>query len=117
MKLSELSTSFVDRDMVMRFFGGGVGHSQSSQVEHQHSVDTVMLSDPESESESESEMDMLEIPIGKDDGDDSMDSGNDQDIEDITEKEVEDSDDSSLSRSDQEINSELESDDNGYDSF
>ena len=66
MKLSDLTTSFLDRDMVMRFFGGGVGHSQSFQVEHQHSGDTVMLSDPESESESESDLDrivVLESPV------------------------------------------------------
>ena len=90
----------------MRFFGGGVGHSQSLQVEHQHSGDTVMLSDPKSESE----LDRIEIPVRKDDGDDQMDSyTNNQDIE--------DSDNSSPSASDQEINSGLESDDDGYDSL
>jgi hypothetical protein len=115
-KLFDLSTSFVDRDMVMRFFGGGVGHSQSLRVEHQHPRDSVMLSDPDNESESEYEMDRIEIPVRKDVSDDPMESDNDQDVEDITEKEVEDSDNGSLSRSDQEIDSELESDD-GYDSF
>ncbi len=42
-----------------------------------------------------------------------MDSDNDQDVEDV----VEDSDNSSPSASDQEINSGLESDDDGYDSL
>jgi hypothetical protein len=42
-------TSFLDRDMVMRFFGGGVGHSQSPK---QLSEDTDKLSDSESEPES-----------------------------------------------------------------
>jgi hypothetical protein len=100
--------------MVMRFFDGGVGHLQSLQVAHQHLEDTVMLSDPESESESEAEMGRIEIP---DNHDDLLVSDSDQDVEDITEKEVEDSDNGSLSTSDQEIDSDLESDNDGYDSF
>ncbi|SRR6266545_5257902 len=117
MKLSDLSASFLNRDMVMHFFGGGVGHFQSLQIAHQHLEDTVILSDPESESESEAEMDRIEIPVRKDKSDGLMDSYNDQDVEDITEKEVEDSDNGSLSTSDQEIDSDLESDNDGYDSF
>lgn len=79
--------------MVMRFFGGGVGHLQSLQVVHQH----LEAADPESEpiaSESESESDM-EVPLGKDDGNDPMDS-DDEVVEDTSDKGIEDSDSSSL---------------------
>jgi len=72
----------------MRFFGGGVGHLQSLQVVHQH----LEAADSESEPiESESESDM-EVPLGQDDGNDPMDS----DDEDTSDKGVEDSDNSSL---------------------
>jgi hypothetical protein len=39
-------TSFVDRDMIMRYFGGGVGHLKNTPPQQAHISDLV---DPESE--------------------------------------------------------------------
>ena len=96
--------------MVMRFFGGGVGHSQSP---NQDSKDTVQLSGSESESESETELD-IDVSIGDNDPGDSINSDEGEDVE---EAGAEDSDNSSLGSGRVSDDLELESDDDGYDSL
>lgn len=93
------TSSFLDRDMVMRFFGGGVGHSQFQQ----HSADS------ENESASDENVSDMEVPFGKDDGDsdDDVDSGDDT---------MEGGEGSDSSSSSSGWVSE-DSDDDGYDSF
>ena len=41
-----MAVSFVDRDMIMRYFGGGVGHLQNTPPQQAHGLDPV---DPNSE--------------------------------------------------------------------
>ena len=102
------TSSFLDHDMVMRFFGGGVGHSQFQE----HPGD---ISDSENESASDENVSNMEVPFGKDDGDsdDDVDSGDD------TLEEGEGSDISSSSSGRVSEDSELESDfdNDGYNSF
>jgi hypothetical protein len=105
------TSSFLDRDMVMRFFGGGVGHSQFQQ----HSGDIGMVSDSENESAIDENVSDMEVPSGKDDGD----SDDNVELGDDTMEEGEGSDNSSSSSGRVSEDSELESDsdDDGYDSF
>ena len=103
--LTFTTSSFLDRDMVMRFFGGGVGHSQFQE----HPEDIGMVSNSENESASDENVSDMEVPFGKDDGDsdDDVDSGDDT----IEEGEGSDSSSSSSGKL------ESDSDDDGYDSF
>lgn len=109
MKKFDLSTSFLDCDMVMRFFGGGVGHSQSP---NQHAEDTDQLSDSESEPKSEPDASIRsdnlipDIPIDSDNDEDIDEAGGDSDNMDTDSSEPEELSDS-----------ERESDDDGYDSL
>jgi hypothetical protein len=41
-----MAVSFVDRDMIMRYFGGGVGHLKNTPPQQAHRLDPV---DPDSE--------------------------------------------------------------------
>jgi hypothetical protein len=95
--------------MVMRFFGGGVGHSQSP---NQHSKDTGELSGSESEPESEPDVSIgndnliPDIPINSDNDEDIDEAGGDSDNVDTDSPEPEELSDL-----------ECESDDDGYDSL
>lgn len=92
--------------MVMRFFGGGVGHSQSP---NQHSEDTGKLSgEPESEHDASIRNDNLipNIPINSDNDEDIDEAGRDSDNMDTDSSEPEELSDS-----------EHESNNDGYDSL
>jgi hypothetical protein len=97
--------------MVMRFFGGGVGHSQFQE----HPEDIGMVSNSENESASDENVSDMDVPSGEDDGN----SDNDVDSGDDTVEEGDGSDISSSSSGRVSEDSELESDseDDGYDSF
>ena len=86
--------SFVDRDMVMRHFGGGIGHLQST---HHFPRGEQVVSETASIGNSEDEDDAEDLG-GLDDN--STESGT-----------------VSSSSADEDLESELDPDDNGYDSL
>ena len=101
------STSFLDRDMVMRFFGSGIGHSRL--LVDQRRAELEATSNPEWESDSDSEAEGRE-ESGPDEFDESVEaSDNEQDAEQES--------DTGSSEPEERSDSELESDDDGYDSL
>lgn len=87
--------SFVDRDMVMRHFGGGIGHLQSTHFPRGEQV----VSETGSIGNREDENDVEDLE-GSESDDNSTESGT-----------------VSSSSADEDLESELDPDDNGYDSL
>jgi len=113
--------SFLDQDMVMRHFGGGVGHLHSSPSSNNHrNVPTVAMSDPANSSSPEdsdsdnSDMGELQHDVA------SGDRDNQDKSSDVSSSE---SDDSSESTSGEDPDSRSDDDgidfdlDDSYDSF
>jgi hypothetical protein len=106
-----MAVSFVDRDMIMRYFGGGVGHLKNTPPQQGHRLDPVDPDSEELEMEVEDEegdtggntrgdpqdiiMSNGELEVGEDDeekGQDDDDDENDDD-DDGSDDELEDGED------------------------
>jgi hypothetical protein len=100
-----MDVSFVDRDMIMRYFGGGVGHLKNTPPQQVHRSDPVDISSEEMELEDDGNtrgdlqdiiMSNRELEVGEDDeemGQDENDDDND-DNDDNTDDDSESDDDS-----------------------
>jgi hypothetical protein len=127
-----MAVSFVDRDMIMRYFGGGVGHLKNTPSQQAHRSDPV---DPDSEemevedeegdtggntrgdpqdiimSDGELEVGEDDEEKGQDDNDDETDDDDDDDDEDDeSDDEDEDDEDEEFARG----GDENEDEDYGY---
>ena len=121
--------SFVDRDMIMRYFGGGVGHLKNTPPQQAHRSDPV---DPDSEemevdeegdpggNTRENPQDIImrnrELEVGEDDKEKGKDD-NDGETDDDEEEEDDKSDDEDEEDEDEEFacgGDENEDEDYGY---
>jgi hypothetical protein len=100
--------SFLDRDMVMCFFGGGIGHSHLP-VDQRHAK-LEATSNRESESDSDPEAERREEESGPDEFDESVESSD-------NEQDAGQESDTCSSEPGERSDSELESDNDGYDSL
>jgi hypothetical protein len=102
-----MAVSFVDRDMIMRYFGGGVGHLKNPPPQQAHRLEPV---DPDSEEmEVEDEegdtgentmgdpqviiMSNGELEVGEDDEEKGQDDNDDENDDDESDDEDEDEED------------------------
>ena len=106
-----IAVSFVDRDMIMRYFGGGVGHLKNTPPQQAHRLDPVDPDSEEMEVEDEEDdtggntrgdlqdiiMSNGELEVGEDDEekgrDDNDDETDDDDDDDGDDDESDDEDD------------------------
>ena len=106
-----IAVSFVDRDMIMRYFGGGVGHLKNTPPQQAHRSDPVDPDSEEMEVEDEEDdtggntrgdlqdiiMSNGELEVGEDDEekgrDDNDDETDDNDDDDGDDDESDDEDD------------------------
>ena len=106
-----IAVSFVDRDMIMRYFGGGVGHLKNTPPQQVHRSDPVDPDSEEMEVEDEEDdtggntrgdlqdiiMSNGELEVGEDDEekgrDDNDDETDDDDDDDGDDDESDDEDD------------------------
>ena len=130
--LCEMAVSFVDRDMIMRYFGGGVGHLKNAPPQQAHRSDPV---DPDSEEmEVEDEegntggntrgdaqdifMSNGELEVGEDDEEKGQDDNdNENDYDDIDDDDDGNDDEDDLEDEDEEYacgGDENEDEDYGY---
>jgi Sec-independent protein translocase protein TatA len=101
--------SFVDRDMVMRHFGGGIGHIQSALNQDDEGI----VSEGESMDTSDQTHAITQARQDTTDEDGGADDLDASDREDDSEMETS----SSASSSSEVDESELDTDDDGYDSL
>src|SRR6266446_2625255 len=130
--LCEVAVSFVDRDMIMHYFGGGVGHLKNAPPQQAHRSDPV---DPDSEEmEVEDEegntggntrgdaqdifMSNGELEVGEDDEEKGQDDNdNENDYDDIDDDDDGNDDEDDLEDEDEEYacgGDENEDEDYGY---
>jgi hypothetical protein len=117
-----MAISFVDRDMIMRYFGGGVGHLKNTPPQQVHRSDAVDIDSDSEEMEVDADeegdtggstmgdpqdiiMSNRELEVGEDDeemGQDGNDDENDDDADSSDDVESDDSADDSDSESEDE---------------
>lgn len=118
-----MAVSFVDRDMVMRYFGGGVGHLQNTPPQKAHRSDPV---DPDSEgmeidnegdtggnTRGDTPQDIImsngELEVGEDDDEKGQDDNDDE-----TDDDDDESDDDEDEDKESACGDETEDEDYGY---
>jgi len=103
-----MAVSFVDRDMIMRYFGGGVGHLKNTPPQQAHGLDPV---DPDSE---EMEVDDEEGDTGgntRGDPQDIIISNGELEVGEDDEEKGQDDNDDETDDDDNDDNNDDESDD------
>ena len=111
-----MAVSFVDRDMIMRYFGGGVGHLKNTPPQQAHRSDPVDPNSEEMEVEDEEgdaggnirgdSQDIImnngELEVGEDDEEKGQDDNENETDDDVDDDDDDESDDEEDNNEDEE---------------